>query len=48
MNIGRYLNYNNHITFMTMHTKIGTPYENMHCYCANRSELLIWFVKCWG
>ena len=27
MNIGTHFDYNNHITFISTHTKIGTPHE---------------------
>ena len=27
MNIGNYFDYNNHIVFVSTHTKIGTPHE---------------------
>ena len=27
MNIGTHLDYNNHIVFISTHTKVGTPHE---------------------
>ena len=39
MNIGIHFDYNNHIVFISTHTKIDTPHERKGtCYCANRSE----------
>ena len=37
MNIGTHFDYNNHIAFISTHTKIGTPYEKAPV-CANESE----------
>ena len=38
MNIGTHLDYNNHIVFISTHTKIGIPHEKGTHYRACRSE----------
>ena len=38
MNIGTYFDHNNHIVFISTHTKIGTPNAKAPCYCANVTE----------
>ena len=37
MNTGTHFDYNNHIVFISTHTKIGTPHKKA-LFRANRSE----------
>ena len=42
MNIGTHFDYNNHITFIRSHTKIGTPHARS---VQTEVNLLIWLFE---
>ena len=43
MNISIHLDYNNHIAFISTHTKVGTPHEEAPVTVQTKVNLLIRF-----
>ena len=46
MNIDTHFDYNNHITFISTHTNIGTPHEKVPVAMQTKVNLLIRLFEC--